>query len=218
MTFSNRREAGRKLGARLAELDLPEPVVLGIPRGGVEVAAEVARTLDAPLGVIVARKLGAPGSPELAIGATTADGVSYRDRAAIARLRVSQAYLDAEIERQSQEARTYEAEFDGSRRPPLSGRSVIVVDDGLATGATAIAALRSVRRADAASTVLAVPVGPPATVDQLRGEADLVICLHVELRFFSVGQFYANFAPLSTQQVTALLRGFQADRTRETCG
>lgn len=215
MIFSDRREAGRKLGARLAELGLPEPVVLGIPRGGVEVAAEVARALQAPLGVIVARKLGAPGSPELAIGATTADAVSYIDSAAVARLRVSQAYLEAELQRQSQAARAYETRFDGSRRFASEGQSAIVVDDGLATGATAIAALRSVRRARAACTVLAVPVGPPETLDQLRGEADRVVCLHVEPRFFSVGQFYADFAPLSTERVTALLAAFDADAARD---
>ncbi len=210
--FRDRKEAGARLAARLRELGLRQPVVLGIPRGGVSVAAEVAAALNGQLGVVVARKLGAPGEPEFAIGAVTADGVAYVNETIVTAIGVSAQYLAAEEARQAAEARRREDAFDYQRRPDVRGRDVVVVDDGVATGATAIAAVRSVRAAGAARVVLAVPVGPPQTVEELRGEADEVVCLAVEPSFFAVGEFYDDFRPVSDAEVKAVLDAF-ASRT-----
>lgn len=203
--FRDRVDAGSRLAAALADLALERPVVLGIPRGGVVVSAEVSRVLDADHGVIVARKLGAPWQPELAIGAVSASGVTYLDPDIAQRAGVNDEYLRREVEAQTAAARRYEDVFDGRRRPDLAGRDVIVVDDGLATGATAIAAARAVRAAGARRVVLAVPVGPPTTVHRLRAEADEVVCLIEDESFFAVGQFYDDFTQVEDEEVRRLM-------------
>jgi putative phosphoribosyl transferase len=218
MRFRDRTEAGKKLAEEVARHGFERPVVLGIPRGGLPVAAEVARATGGELAAIVARKLGAPGNPELAIGATTADGTYYLDATTARLVGADEAYIEAERARQAREAARREELFDSHRRPPLAGRVVIVVDDGIATGATAIASVRSVRAAGAARTVLAVPVGPPGTLERLREEADDVICLYADPDFWAVGQYYDEFEQVSDGEVQAILRSFTpvgADPSRD---
>jgi predicted phosphoribosyltransferase/dienelactone hydrolase len=210
MIYRDRKDAGEKLAATLKERGFENPVVLGIPRGGVPLAAEVARTLPGELGVVVARKLGAPWNPELAIGATTAIGVTYVNSAVAAEVGADDAYIEAETQRQVQEAQRREELFDSSRRPKVEGRTVIVVDDGIATGATAIAAVRSLKAEGAKRVILAIPVGPPQTVRQLRDEADEVVCLDEEPGFWAVGQFYVDFNPVSDEEVRQTLDTFSA--------
>ncbi len=218
MLFRDRTDAGRRLAELLAGRALDRPVVLGIPRGGLPVAVEVARAVHGDLAAIVARKLGAPGNPELAIGATTANGVYYLNQAAAKATGASDAYVAAERERQSKEAARREDLFDGHRRPPLAGRNVIVVDDGVATGATAIAAVRSAKAAGASRVILALPVGPPQTLTELRSEADEVVCLHEDEDFWAVGQYYRDFRPVEDREVLDILRSFApvaADDSRD---
>lgn len=208
MIFRNRIEAGKQLADAIRKLGLERPIVLGIPRGGVPVAAEVARAIGGDLAVIVARKLGAPGNPELAIGATTAEGVYYLDAGTAALVGASDAYVAEERERQSREAARREALFDSHRRPPLQGRTVIVVDDGVATGSTAIASVRAVKAAGALHVVLAVPVGPPRTIELLEREADEVVCLDVDPGFYAVGQYYDEFEQVPDAEVLRILQSF----------
>jgi len=210
MMFRDRIDAGEELAAVVKERHFETPVVLGIPRGGVPVAAVVARAINSELGVVVARKLGAPGNPELAIGATTESGASYINAAVATAAGASEQYLEAEKEKQIREARRREELFDGRRRPAAKGRTVIIVDDGVATGATAIAAVRAMKAEGAERVVLAIPVGPPEMLDLLREEADEVICLCEEEDFWAVGQFYVNFDPVSDEEVLDTLDTFEA--------
>jgi len=212
MFFRDRVDAGQKLAAVLKQKNYANPIVLGIPRGGVPVAAEIARALDSPLSVVVARKLGAPGNPELAIGATTATGVAYVNTAVVIAVGADQPYIDAEKERQVKEARRREELFDARRRATVKERTVIVVDDGVATGATAIAAVRAMKAEGASKVVLAVPVGPPEMIDLLSREADEVVCLDADPGFWAVGQYYDDFSQVSDDDVRALLDTFPAER------
>jgi predicted phosphoribosyltransferase len=212
--FRNRQDAGRRLAGVLAMLAVEHPIVLGIPRGGVIVSAEVAETLEAEHGVVVARKLGAPGNAELAIGATTASGVTYIDNDIAGMVGMSNTWLDQEVERQSARARQYEEQFNGHARPQLAGRDVFVVDDGVATGSTAIAAIRSVRSSGARKVIFAVPVGPPHTLERLKQEADEVVCLIDEPMFFAVGQFYADFGQVEDEEVRAVIDRLAARKPR----
>jgi predicted phosphoribosyltransferase/dienelactone hydrolase len=208
MRFRDRYDAGEKLAASLEGRGFEKAVVLGIPRGGVPLATVVARALEGELGVVVARKLGAPGNPELAIGATTAIGVTYVNSEVAAQVGADKRYVEAEERRQVEEAQRREQLFDGSRRPRMQGRTVIVVDDGIATGATAIAAVRSIKAEGAESVILAIPVGPPETVQRLREEADEVVCLDENPGFWAVGQFYDEFEPVSDDEVRQILDDF----------
>jgi putative phosphoribosyl transferase len=211
--FRDRVEAGRLLAERLESFRGEDVLVLGIPRGGVPVAAEVARDLDGELDVIVARKLGAPYQEELAIGAVTANGGRFLNEELIGEIGISPAYLEAVTAEERAEAAAREARFRGHRPPPrVKGRTVILVDDGLATGATMRAAVRSIRHQRPARLVVAVPVGSPEACATLRREADEVVCLDEPAFFFAVGQFYANFEQTQDEEVQALLRGAQARR------
>jgi predicted phosphoribosyltransferase/dienelactone hydrolase len=208
MIYRDRKHAGQHLAAALKERGFENPVVLGIPRGGVPLAGEVAQELKGELGVVVARKLGAPWDPELAIGATTAIGATYINEAVAAEVGADKRYIEAETKKQIEEAKRREELFDGSRRPRIAGRTVIVVDDGIATGATAVAAVRALKAEDAERVVLAIPVGPPETVRKLREEADEVVCLDENPGFFAVGQFYAEFNPVEDEEVRRILDSF----------
>lgn len=206
--FRDRVEAGRLLGERLAALRgrADRIVVLGLPRGGVPVAAEVARALDAPLDVIVVRKLGLPSQPELGMGAIGEDGVRIVNDDVLQSARVGDAAL-AEVERRERaelERRT-ERFRSGRARVPLEGRTAVVVDDGIATGSTARAACEVARRLGAVRVVLAVPVAPPGSVTELDDAADEVVCLHTPAGFHSVGQWYTDFSQTSDDEVAALL-------------
>jgi putative phosphoribosyl transferase len=209
MLFSDRIEAGRRLGEALAErlADIPfDRLVLGIPRGGVIVAREVARVLEAPLDIVVTRKIGAPQNAELGIGAVTEDGRAILDEGLVTRLRVNPDYIEAETARQVAEIARRVAAYRAGR-PPIDpkGRCCIVVDDGLATGGTARSALAWVRAKDAAVSVLAVPVASDVGLMIAGKDADVVVCLEAPAGFAAVGQFYDRFDQVSDAEVVAAL-------------
>lgn len=207
--FRDRDDAGQRLAQALRPLLLDHPLVLGIPRGGVVVAAAVARELNGDLGVVVARKLRAPHQPELAIGAITSDGVAWINESLAVAAGADDRYLEQEKQFQAGEARRREEVFDGHRRPPAAGRTVLVVDDGLATGATALAAIRAMKAAGARRVILAVPVAPPESLERMREEADQVVCPFIEGDFYAIGQFYVDFRPVGDDEVRRCLAGFQ---------
>jgi putative phosphoribosyl transferase len=210
MRFRDRREAGQRLAEALRDLE-PEAragqvVVLGIPRGGVVVAYEVARALGAPLDVVLAHKLGAPGNPELAIGAVAEDGTLWIDPLAVAELEIPPAYIEEETRRQQEELRRRAARFRGLRPPvPVEGRTVVVVDDGIATGATMRVSLRSLRHRGAKRRIAAAPVAPPEMLPRVQAEADAVVVLYTPALFWAVGAFYEQFEQVSDEEVIALL-------------
>jgi predicted phosphoribosyltransferase len=202
--FVDRIDAGRKLAAALIDwVDRSDPmVVLAIPRGGVIIGRELARSIHAPLEIILTRKLGAPNNPELAIGAVAEDGSTLIDTALVDYLRVSTRYLDLEIENQKREMARRAAIYRRGREPlDLAHKTVIVVDDGVATGSTLIAALRSVRAAGAQKLIAAIPVGPNEAVRRLRHDADRVVCLEMPIDFWAVGQYYEQFRQVSDEEV-----------------
>ena len=205
MRYADRRDAGERLAPAVAEVVHGPAVVLGIPRGGVLVAVPVARALGAPLDVVVPKKLGAPGNPELGIGAV-APGVRVLDEWLIARLGVSAEYLESEIEREEAEMERRSVRYRGGRPPvDLAGRTAVVVDDGVATGGTALAALGWVRSRAAARIVFAAPVGPPQILDRLRGACDDVVLLQAPEAFFAVGEWYERFDQVTDEEVTEAL-------------
>jgi putative phosphoribosyl transferase len=203
--FHDRADAGRALGRRLRDERLDDPVILGLPRGGVVVAAEVADALDGPLDVLVARKLGVPWQPELAFGAVAPGVVALRDDV-IAAARIDQAHIDEAAARESSKLAELAGRYRGGLAPvPVRGRTAIVVDDGLATGATATAAVRSVRAEVPARVIVAVPVCAPQTARDLHREVDDVICLGEYESFHAVGMYYEDFAPVSDEEVRAII-------------
>ena len=207
MQFRDRIEAGRVLVEHLEHHRGAEPLVLGIPRGGVVVAAAVARGISGELDAVVARKLGAPWSPELAIGAVAPDGVPLVNEDIVGRLGVTPEELELEVTRQVAELRRRQAVYRGDRPLLVSGRTVIVVDDGVATGATLRAVLAYVRRQEPALLSCAVPVGPPSTIDLIASEVDEVVCPLQPMRFRAVGEWYHDFAQTEDAEVLALLGG-----------
>lgn len=211
--FADRGSAGRALGAELAGRTRPAPdadvVVLGLPRGGVVVAAGVADALGAPLDVVPVRKLGLPGQPELAMGAIAAAGdvvETVRTEAVLARVAVAPEEFAAVRERELTELRRREAAYRGDRQPvPLAGRIVVLVDDGLATGSTMRAAVAAVRRQEPDRVIVAVPIGSPSAVQALTSQVDEVICLSAPRSFRAVGQGYVDFAATTDDQVREAL-------------
>ena len=206
MFFKNRTDAGRRLAPLLVHLRSEPVVVLGLPRGGVPVALEVARALGAPLDVIIVRKLGVPFQPELAMGAVGEDGVVVINTEVVRRAGISAAELAAvqarEQTRVAARAAQYRARWP---REPLTGRVALVVDDGIATGSTARAACQVARAHGAARVVLAVPVAPPGWEERFRGEADELVCVSTPAWFGAIGQFYADFSPTTDAEVIACL-------------
>jgi predicted phosphoribosyltransferase len=208
--FTDRDDAGRQLASNVADLEGEDVVVLGIPRGGVEVAAVVATALRADLDVVIPRKVGAPGNPELGIGAVAED-VEVLDERLIRVLRVRDEYLRREIAAQQDEIRRRSAAYRGERPPvAIEGRVAVVVDDGVATGSTAAAALRWARARGASRVLLAVPVAPAEAEGRLRAEADDVRVLATPEPFYAVGQWYGSFPQVSDERVVELLRSGQA--------
>jgi putative phosphoribosyl transferase len=206
MPFADRSDAGRRLADRLEQFRGEDVVVLGLPRGGVPVASEVAQALGAPLDVIVVRKLGLPFQPELAMGAIGEGGVRIVDRDLIRRALVSDEELAAVEASERAELDRRARRFRGDRTPaPLAGRTAIVVDDGVATGSTARAACQVARARGAARVVLAVPVGPPDSITELSAVADEVVCLETHTWFAAIGQFYADFSQTPDEEVLDLL-------------
>jgi putative phosphoribosyl transferase len=203
--FADRMEAGDRMGLALRSLAGSNAVVLAIPRGGVIVGEATAGALGAPLDVVVPRKIGAPGNPELAIGAV-APGIRVLDPRMVGGLGVSDAYLDREIASQEAEIERRQHTYRQGRPPqPVEGRVAIVVDDGVATGSTAVAALRWARGQGAERVVLAVPVAPPQSLERLRAEADDVVVLETPSPFFAVGEWYRDFEQTSDRQVVDAL-------------
>jgi putative phosphoribosyl transferase len=205
--FADRRDAGRQLAKRLRHLAGREDVVvLALPRGGVPVAFEVARALGAPLYAFLVRKLGAPGNPELALGALAADGTTVVDRGLMAEMEVSEAYLAEEIARQRSElARRAGRLAPWLALPPLAGRTVVLVDDGVATGATVQAALSALGAHRPARRVLAVPVGQQGVLERLGRLADEVVAVANPELVFGVGGWYADFQQVGDEEVARLL-------------
>jgi putative phosphoribosyl transferase len=213
MPFRDRREAGRRLAARLSGLRASSPLVLGLPRGGVPVAFEVANTLGAPLDVLVVRKLGVPFQPELGMGAVGEDGVRVLNSDVLRQAGVTEAQL-SEVEARERAAVEERAVRLRRGRPaiPLAGRTVVIVDDGLATGGTARAAVHVARARGADRVILAVPVAPPETVAALRRDADDVVAVETPEPFFAIGGWYADFSPTSDEEVVELLARSGTDR------
>ena len=215
--YRDRVDGGQMLSACLKQYTGRNVLVLGIPRGGVPVAAEVARALDAELDVIVARKLGAPGQPELAVGAVTSNGGRFLNQDAIAQLEVTDEYLKKVTESEMAEAHRREQMFRrGHAAAAAQDRIVIVVDDGLATGATMRASVQSVRKAGPAKLVVAVPVGSREACSALRSEADEVVCPHEPELFWAVGLYYQNFEPTLDGDVISILEEYRSHRTAES--
>ncbi|WP_053618709.1 phosphoribosyltransferase [Nocardiopsis sp. NRRL B-16309] len=205
--FRDRGEAGERLAGAVAELGPERPLVLALPRGGVPVAEHVARSLGAPLDVIVVRKIGAPGNPEAAIGATTAEGPPLFDKGALVALGVTEGDLAGRSGDAQAEARRRVSAYRGDAPDPeVEGRDVIVVDDGLATGMSARAAVSEVReRGAAASVVLAVPVGAPEAVTALEEVCDRVVCLSTPPDFRAVSLWYEEFPQVDDAEVRRIL-------------
>ena len=214
--FADRDAAGVALAGVLEdhpELTTGAPVVVALPRGGVPVAAPVARSLGAPLDVIVVRKLGVPRQPELAMGALGEGGVRVLEHDVIAAAGVSDAQLTEVEEREQRELTRRAAVLRAGRaRIPIDGRRVIVVDDGLATGSTARAALQVARAAGASAVVLAVPVAPPNTVTELAQVADAMVCVVTPSPFAAIGQWYRDFSPTTDDTVVRILDEFGVSR------
>ncbi|MFC7517586.1 phosphoribosyltransferase [Herbaspirillum sp. GCM10030257] len=206
--FKDRREAGAQLAAALMYLKKDSPVVLALPRGGVPVAYEVAQALGAPLDVLLVRKIGAPGFPELGLGAVV-DGQRHQrviNEELVNRLRPPPGYLEAEEQRQLDEIERRRKIYCGDRPPvPIQGRTVIVVDDGIATGGTMGAALKALAREGVAKLIFAVPVAPRSALDSLCAVVDDGVCLFTQSNFQAVGQYYKNFEQTTDEEVIVLL-------------
>ena len=212
--FPNRAEAGRLLGTKLSKYSgRDDVIVLGLPRGGVPVAYEVARTLRVPLDVFIVRKLGVPGFEELAVGAIASGGVRVLNEEVANALPNRDQIIEAVTKRETAELERREREYrDGRPAPELAGKTVILIDDGLATGATMRAAVRALRQRGVARIVVAVPVGPPETCKEFEDEADEVVCASAPEFFQAVGQYYEDFSQTSDDEVRELLaRAAQGD-------
>ncbi len=207
--FENRQDAGRQLAARLLHLkEHRNVIVLGIPRGGVVVAAEIAHALNAPLDVLITHKLGAPFNPELAMGAVASDGTVWLDEPLIMDLGISRQAVERERERQMREIMR-RAELYRRGRPPeeLRGKTAILCDDGVATGSTTLASLHALTRCEPAWRVLAVPVAPASTARMLRAECDELVLIDTPSPSVAVGLFYDDFEQVSDEEVIELLDG-----------
>jgi putative phosphoribosyl transferase len=204
--FADRRDAGRRLAALLADVRHEDPVVVGMPRGGMPVAAEVARALQAPLDFVVVRKVGAPGNPEYAIGALAEGEIGVIDEELVGGLHLEGAEFDAVVGRARRELAEQLARYRAMRpRLAVEGRTVLLVDDGLATGRSAQAAARSLRGRGAARVILAVPVAAPESARALRKWVDGVVCVQMPADLWAVGLWYEDFSPTSDEEVAALL-------------
>lgn len=211
--FRDRAEAGARLARALLEWGARDPVVLALPRGGVPVGYEIARALGAPLDLVLVRKVGAPDQPELAAAAVV-DGEApqtVRNASVMRALGLDEAWLERAAARELREIERRRERYGAGRRPvPVEGRTAVVVDDGIATGATARAAIRGVRARGPKAVVLAVPVAPPEAVEALRGEVDALVCLEAPAGFGAIGAFYADFSQLGDEDVVELLRAAAA--------
>jgi putative phosphoribosyl transferase len=216
MRFRDRRDAGRQLASLLTGYRSESPLVLGLPRGGVPVAYEVARTLGAPLDVWVVRKVGAPGQPELGLGAVAEGGAIFLDRGMMRSLGFSEAEVMPTVEREAGEVSVRVARFRGPHpAPDIEGRTVILVDDGVATGGTMRAAIGALRERHPRRIILAVPVGAVESLDSLSLEVDDVVCAHPAEYMMAVGEFYDDFSQTPDAEVQQLLARARQGRREE---
>jgi len=217
--FTDRVDAGKRLASELKGFSGKKGIVLAIPRGGVVVGFEIARALNLPLDVIIPRKIGAPENPELAIGAVAEDGTAILDNQLIKYLNVSKEYVEIETKRQKHEiGRRLKLYRQDASYPDLNGLDVIVVDDGIATGSTMKAALASVKNRRASSVTVAVPVGPPSTIEELEKIADRVVCLYTPEYFQAIGEFYSDFSQTPDEEVIMLLKENKEKTPRNSAG
>lgn len=213
MVFQNRTDAGRQLAKALLKYKGRHPVVLALPRGGVPVAAEVAKALAAPLDLLLVRKIGLPSQPELAMGAVADGGQIIRNGDVIEASRISAEEFDAVCDRERAEIERRRQRYLGDRaRSEVKNQIAIIIDDGIATGATTLAGIRSVRMREPKELVLAVPVAPRATVNELQPEVDAIVCLLTPEDFGAIGYFYREFRQVSDDEVLGILRQFPANR------
>jgi len=213
--FRDRVEAGKRLGEALKKTIKGSVVVLAIPRGGVVVANEVADALEAPLDVVVTRKISPPGEPEYALGAVTQEGEVIVDRQAAESLGVGRDYLEAEIARKREEVQERTRKFRGNRPfPSLEGKVVVVVDDGIATGSSVGAAVMSLKKMKPKEIVVAVPVSPRDAIETLSDDGYSVVCLETPGPFFSIGEFYGDFEQVEDEEVRRILDMHRASRGR----
>lgn len=204
--FADRRAAGRELAERLSVRADGDVIVLGLPRGGVPVAYQVARALGAPLDTLIVRKLGVPGHEELAMGAIASGGVEVRNEQVIADARIDEALIEAVAGHERIELERRERAYRGDRPAvDVAGRTVLVVDDGLATGATMRAAVGALRERGAAAIVVAVPIAAPTVVDEIGAIVDEIVCLRTPDPFVAIGLWYDDFAPTSDDEVRRLI-------------
>lgn len=207
MKFENRNDAGKQLAKALTRyIDAPDTVVIGLPRGGVVCAYEVAQALHLPLDITCPHKIGAPQNPELAIGAVTETGEGLLNKRLIAQLGVTEAYIEEQIGVEKGQAKARLTLYRQGKAPiELKGKTVLIVDDGLATGSTMKAAIRSVKQQEPAKIVAAIPVSPPDTLTEVEGLVDEVACLYAPPQFYAVGQFYDDFATTEDDEVIELM-------------
>jgi putative phosphoribosyl transferase len=215
MLFRDRADAGRQLGSRLeAYAGRPDVLVLALPRGGVPVAYEVARALHAPLDVFLVRKLGLPGHQELAMGAIATGGVRVLNEDVVRALDIPDDVIETVAAEEREELERRERIYRGDRpAPDVRGRTVILVDDGLATGSTMRAAVAALRQQQPARIIVAVPVGAAETCAELNGEADEAVCLRTPEPFYAVGLWYEDFSQTTDEEVRDLLRRAAEERT-----
>jgi len=211
--FADRRDAGRQLAEHVARLGLREPLVLGLPRGGVPVAAEVAARLGAQLDVLLVRKIGCPWQPELGLGAISEGGIRTLNARLIAEAGVDEGQIETIVARETAEIERRARGYRGDRpAAPVEGRTVVLVDDGLATGYTVRAAIAALRARGASRVVVAAPVAPADTEAELRSIADDVVVLVTPAWFLAIGEFYDDFTQTSDEEVVSLLDGTRAER------
>ena len=212
LPFENRQDAGRQLARKLRERNFDNPVVLALPRGGVPVAYEVANALGVPMDLLFVKKIGAPGWPEYGIGAVV-DGANPQivlTEEIVRQLRPSPEYIEAEMQRQLKEIARRRLIYLGDRQPiDLKDRTVIIVDDGIATGGTVKAALKGVRKNQPRKIILAVPVAPRDTLEELSDQCDEIICLYTPTPFGAVGSFYRDFGQTGDSEVISLMSRIQ---------
>lgn len=207
--FQDRKDAGEKLGIVLKDRNYHSPVIFGIPRGGVVVAAEVAKILDAPLSIVVPRKIGAPFNPEYGIGAVAPDGSFILDKQAAKSVSANEDYINEQVEIELKEARRRLKEYGFKIPEDLSGMTAIVVDDGVATGHTMIAAVMFLEKLNPDSVVVAVPVAPQDSVEKMLKYADDVVVLYTPLFFSAVGEFYYDFHQISDDEVKEAIKNIK---------
>ena len=213
--FKNRKQAGILLGEKLKYLTDKNPVVLAIPRGGVIIGREIALKLNAEIDLIITKKIGAPDNPEFAIGAVSENGAVYLNEDLISRSGISQKYIEEEIKRQSENLRERGELFSKYRkRITVRRKLVIITDDGIATGATMVSAINCIKMQEPQSIFIALPVGPPETIDFLSGMVNCVVCLLTPEIFMAVGEFYDDFDQIDDSEVIEILKEFYSKKDK----